>query len=295
MWRALRIVGLWLLPLAGSSAAEVLLVGAQAQPSYRSFSAGLQVRRGDDVVQFRSVEQMPAPATLKPDVRLILLDDAALDWRLRQSTGPTALVLRINRVQAQQRWPHQRPAFLTLLWSDPPPARQLRLIHYLLPKARRVGVLYSERSQFLLDELRPVARRLDLEIVPQAWNGPRDSRALQQVLADSDVLLGLDDPELYNALTAKNLLLSSYSRQLALIGPTAGFVRAGALASTFSDQTDWLAVLDRLLDQPAAQWPRSLYPSQFGVSGNQRVAHTLGLEPIDSTAAALAIEETPSP
>lgn len=295
MWRALRIVGLWLLPLAGSSAAEVLLVGAQAQPSYRSFSAGLQVRRGDDVVQFRSVGQMPAPATLSPDVRLILLDDAALDWRLGQSAGPTALVLRINRVQAQQRWPHQRPAFLTLLWSDPPPARQLRLIHYLLPKARRVGVLYSERSQFLLDELRPVARRLGLEIVPQAWNGPRDSRALQQVLADSDVLLGLDDPELYNALTAKNLLLSSYSRQLALIGPTAGFVRAGALASTFSDQTDWLAVLDRLLDQPTAQWPRSLYPGQFGVSGNQRVAHTLGLEPIDSTAAALAIEEVPGP
>lgn len=116
------------------------------------------------------------------------------------------------------------------------------------------------------------------------------------MLADSDVLLGLDDPDLYNAKTAKNVLLSSYGRQMALIGPNAGFVRAGALASTYSDQDDWLAVLDQLLDQPPARWPRSLYPAHYGVSGNQQVARALGLEPIDPQAAALALaagESTP--
>ena len=74
-------------------------------------------------------------------------------------------------------------------------------------------------------------------------------------------------------------------------GTIAGFVRAGALASTFSDQDDWLAVLDQLLDQPPARWPRSLYPVRFGVSGNQQVARALGLEPIDPNAAAKALAE----
>ncbi|WP_312935720.1 ABC transporter substrate-binding protein [Pseudomonas sp.] len=297
MARALRLLLLCLFPWVSTcvGASEVLLIGADSQPSYRSFTAGLQARRAGDTVAFRSVRQMPRPGALSSDVRLILLDRAALDWRLGEAAGPTALVLRVNRVQAQQRWPHARPAFLSLLWSDPSPVRQLRLIHYLLPKARRVGVLYSARSRFLLDELHPVARQLGLQIVPQAWTGPRDSRALREVLASSDVLLGLDDPELYNAITAKNLLLSSYARQIALVGPTAGFVRAGALASTYSDQTDWLAVLDQLLDQPPAHWPRSLYPNQFGVSGNQQVARTLGLQSIDSTTAALVIEGTPNP
>ena len=103
------------------------------------------------------------------------------------------------------------------------------------------------------------------------------------------MLLGLDDPSLYNPKTAKNLLLSAYARQMALVGPNAGFVRAGALASTLSDQNAWLAVLDRLLDQPADKWPRSHYPEYFSVSGNQQVARALGIEAIDADAARQAV------
>jgi len=167
----------------------------------------------------------------------------------------------------------------------------LRLARYLLPQAQRIGVLYGEHSHFLVDELRQAARPLGLEIVAQDWPDQRDSRPLQHLLGSSDVLLGLDDPDLYNSKTAKNVLLSSYGRQMALIGPNAGFVRAGALASTYSDQDDWLAVLDQLLDHPPARWPRSLYPARFGVSGNQQVARALGLEAIDPKATAKALAE----
>ncbi|MGH8466813.1 MAG: ABC transporter substrate-binding protein, partial [Pseudomonas sp.] len=82
-----------------------------------------------------------------------------------------------------------------------------------------------------------------------------------------------------------------YGQQIALIGPTAGFVRAGALASTLSNQEDWLAVLDRLLDQPPGRWPRALYPEHFSVVGNQQVARALGIDAIDPEGAALALAE----
>ncbi|WP_028693878.1 ABC transporter substrate-binding protein [Pseudomonas cremoricolorata] len=289
MRRLLCWLAFCLWPLAGLADDEVLLVGGEAQSGYRSFTEGLQARREHDRVQLRTVAQLPRPSRLDPRTRLVLLDSAALEWRLSETSGPAALALRVNRVQIQQRLGEQRPAYLSLLWSDPPLARQLALTHYLLPQARRVGVLYGEHSRFLLAELQQAARHLGLELVSKAWDDPRDSRPLQQLLSSSDVLLGLDDPELYNPKTVKTLLLSSYGRQMALIGPNAGFVRAGALASTYSDQTDWLEVLDHLLDQPTAHWPRSLYPTPFGVSGNQQVARALGLEPIDPTAAALAI------
>ena len=136
-------------------------------------------------------------------MRLVLLDNSALDWRLSENSGPPALAMRISRVQAEQRLGKSRPAYLTLLWSDPPLARQLRLARYLLPQAQRIGVLYGEHSHFLLDELRQAARPLGLEIVAQDWPDQRDSRPLQHLLANSDVLLGLDDPDLYNSKTAK--------------------------------------------------------------------------------------------
>ncbi|WP_087499925.1 ABC transporter substrate-binding protein [Pseudomonas sp. SID14000] len=287
----LRLLLLCLWPMGPLSANEILLVGAEDQPGIRSFVAALESRRPHDHVHFQTTADLPRPGKLRADLRLILLDNAALEWRLGETAGPPAMAMRVSRVQAEQRLGKSRPAFLTLLWSDPQLGRQLRLAHYLLPQAQRIGVLYAEHSSFLLEELRNAARPLGLEIVAQDWPDPRDSRPLQHLLANSDVLLGLDDPDLYNSKTAKNLLLSSYGRQMALIGPNAGFVRAGALASTFSDQDDWLAVLDQLLDQPPARWPRSLYPTRFGVSGNQQVARALGLEPIDPNAAAKALAE----
>lgn len=291
MARLLRILLLCLWPLGSLSASEILLVGGDDQPGIRSFVNALQKSRPQDQVRFQTVAQLGAPGKLKADTRLVLLDTPALEWRLGESAGPPALALRVSRVQAEQRLGKSRPAFLSLLWSDPPLARQLRLTRYLLPQARRIGVLYGERSRFLLDELRQAAHPLGLEVIAQDWPDLRDSRPLQDLLNNSDVLLGLDDPDLYNSKSAKNVLLSSYGRQMALIGPNVAFVRAGALASTYSDQDDWLAVLGQLLDQPPARWPRSLYPAHFGVSGNQQVARALGLEAIDPDAAALALAE----
>ncbi|WP_175651639.1 ABC transporter substrate-binding protein [Pseudomonas sp. Marseille-P9899] len=285
--RCLLLVLLW--PLASLAAGEILLTGAQDNDSVRDFVEALAARRPADTVRFIPIEQLPAPGQVKTGTRLILLDLPALDWRLREPAGPPALVLRISRVQAYQRLGDLRPPYLSLLWSDPPLPRQLQLIRYLLPQARRVGVLYSEHSQFLLDELRHAAQPLGLEIDAQPWPDLKDNRPLQALLRDTDVLLGLDDPQLYNPKTAKNLLLSSYARQMALIGPNAGFVRAGALASTYSDQNDWLAVLDHLLDKPADQWPRTHYPEYFSVSGNQQVARALGVEAIDPDAASQAV------
>ncbi|RBJ80536.1 ABC transporter substrate-binding protein [Pseudomonas sp. MWU12-2534b] len=286
--------GLFLLSLllcAPLRAADVLLTASEDNPAVRTFTAELAAQRPQDQVRFVALEQLPAPGQLPSATRLILLDPQSLDWRLQDPRGPATLVLRISRLQAQQRLQGTHPPGLSLLWSDPPPSRQLHLIRKVLPQARRVGVLYSEDSQFLLNELRGAAQSLGLEIVAEPWDSTHDSRPLQNLLRNSDVLLGLDDPKLYNPKTVKNLLLSSYAQQRALIGPNAGFVRAGSLASTYSDQQDWLKTLDSLLEQAPNRWPRALYPADFKVLSNPQVARSLGIEEIDPQAVARQLSE----
>ncbi|WP_248796912.1 ABC transporter substrate-binding protein [Pseudomonas sp. MWU13-2105] len=290
----LRRLGLALLVLLSNDparAAEVLLTGIEDSPGVRAFTAALAQQRPNDQIRFVPLAQMPEPGRLPPATRLILLDPPSLDWRLKDKQGPATLVLRISRLQAMQRLGSGSPANLSLLWSDPPLSRQLRLIREIMPQARRIGVLYTRDSEFLLSELHQAARPLGLEIVPQRWDDTSDSRPLQSLLRNSDVLLGLDDPTLYNPRTAKNLLLSSYARQLALIGPNAGFVKAGSLASTYSDQSDWLAILDGLLDRAPSGWPGSLYPPRFKVLSNPQVARSLGIEPIDEASLAIRLAE----
>jgi hypothetical protein len=269
---------------ASASATDILLTAAKNSPSVQSFVTDLSQRRAGDHVRFIETDKMPAPGMIAEHTRLVLLDAASLDWRLGDSQGPMTLVLRVSRVQAHERLGEKRPPTLSLLWSDPPVARQLMLIRHLLPQARQVGVLFNNRSQFLLKELRHAAVPLGLRIISQPWTPATQSHPLQNLLSRSDVLLGLDDPDVYNAKTAKNLLLSSYARQQALLGPNAAFVKAGSLASTYSDQIDWLDTLDTLLDQPPAKWPRAQYPGHFKVMSNPRVARSLGLSPIDDSA-----------
>lgn len=272
-------------------AAEILLSGAEDNPAIQSFSAALAELRPQDRVRFQPLAQLPSPERIPADTRLILLDLHALDWRLSTSAGPPTLMLRISQVHARERLGNRRPAHLSLLWSDPAPARQLRLIRLLMPQAQRIGVLHDEHSQFLLDELRHAATPLGLEIVGQAWPDNRDNRPLLTLLQRSDLLLGVNDDDLFNQRTAKNLLLTSYAQQRAMIGPSASFVRAGSLASVYSDQHDWLHSLDQLLDQPPQSWPRSAYPAYFKVLGNRQVARALAIELADDASLAQQVAE----
>ncbi|VVQ07999.1 hypothetical protein PS918_04921 [Pseudomonas fluorescens] len=274
-----------------ANAADILLTGTEDSPGVQSFVQALRELRPGDHVHFKPLADLPSPGKLAGDLRLILLDLPSLDWRLQETRGPATLVLRISRLQARQHLGENPPPHLSLLWSDPPLERQLRLTRILLPQIKRVGVLYDDHSEFLLNELRRSAHALGLEVVTERWDNTHDSRPLQSLLSNSDVLLGLDDPDLYNPKTVKNLLLSSYSRQLALIGPNAGFVRAGSLASTYSDQSDWLAILDELLSQPPATWPRTYYPPRFKVSSNPQVARSLGIEQINEASVATLLAE----
>ena len=290
LWRRAVLLAC-LLMAAPAWSADILLTAAEDGAGVQAFAQALAQQRPEDRITFTALKDLPAPGRLPATTRLILLDLPGLDWRLQEPQGPPTLVLRISRLQAHQRlgaMPHPR---ISLLWSDPPLDRQLRLIASILPQARRIGVLYGAGSEFLLPELRQHATLLGLEIVPQLWDNITDSRPLQTLFRNSDVLLGLDDPQLYNPKTAKNLLLSSYAQQLPLIGPNAGFVRAGSLASTYSDQADWLVVLDRLLDHSPANWPHSLYPERFKVVGNPQVARSLGIEQVDEASVATRLAE----
>ena len=290
LWRRGVLLACLLLT-APAWSADILLTAAEDGAGVQAFVQALAQRRPDDHVTFTPLKDLPAPSQLPASTRLILLDLPGLDWRLQDAQGPPTLVLRISRLQARQRLGNTHPARISLLWSDPPLERQLKLIASILPQDRRIGVLYGIDSEFMLQELRQYAAPMGLEIVPQRWDNINDSRPLLNLFKNSDVLLGLDDPQLYNPKTVKNLLLSSYAQQLPLVGPNAGFVKAGSLASTYSDQADWLDVLDRLLNHPPASWPRTLYPEHFKVVGNPQVARSLGIEQVDEAGVAARLAE----
>ncbi len=259
--------------------AQIILSAEQDSSAVRSFANELARALPLQSVQYMPRTELQAQSDFTADTRLILLGPALLDWRLQLTqSAPATLVMQVSRVQAYRRITNRQPQNLTFLWSDPPIERQIALLKAMLPGHKNIGLLYGNHSTFLLSEIKLAMQAQDLILHPYYWPDSYDARSLVRLLSKTDVLLGIDDTEIYNPSTIKSILLSSYARKQALIGPTAAFIKAGSLASTYSDKDDWLLSLQKLLKTPTENWPHSFYPEEFKIMLNPQVARSLGIE-----------------
>ncbi len=158
-------------------------------------------------------------------------------------------------------------------------AEQLELLKQLLPGDRRVGVLYSDRSENLLPELRALLSQHKLLLVPELVNQEDSlSAALADLLSEVDVLLALPDVSIYNANNARQLLMTAYRQGKPIIGPDDHWVRAGSLASVYISSDQLMIGLSSVLT--ALQRGESVVdPVTLDTSTiiNGRVADTFGI------------------
>lgn len=168
---------------------------------------------------------------------------------------------------------------LSAVFLDQPPARQLELIRLALPAVRNVGLLVGGESRGHSAALEKSAKERGMELVSSPVGQSGLFPALQQVLADAEVLLALPDPTVFNSQTAANILMAAYRRQVPLVGFSPAYVKAGALLALYSTPTQVGARGGEVLRQamagkslPPPQWPR-----EFTVGVNQDVARSLGL------------------
>jgi putative ABC transport system substrate-binding protein len=171
---------------------------------------------------------------------------------------------------------------VSAIYIDQPYARQARLIRLAFPRARRVGVLLSAEQSELIGELIESFRLQHLRVVHATLAGnERLVTPLEQVLSESDVLLALPDPLIFNRDTAQSIFLTSYRYRVPVLGYSNSMTRAGALLSLYSSpaqigrQTaEWVRLA--LSSQPV-RLPPPAHPAYIEISINDQVARTIGL------------------
>jgi putative ABC transport system substrate-binding protein len=116
----------------------------------------------------------------------------------------------------------------------------LAWLRRILPEHRAVGVLYDpENNQRVVDAANVVASDLDLQLVNEPVDSPRDLRAaLEQIARRSDVIWGIPDSTVLSPQTAQQLLLYSFRQQIPFVGLSAEWVKAGALYALDRDYRD---------------------------------------------------------
>jgi ABC-type uncharacterized transport system substrate-binding protein len=159
---------------------------------------------------------------------------------------------------------------------------QLQAMRSLWPNRLRVGILRNPaRSRYSTEVLESRARKEGYTAVVIDCEGPAQLlKAVAAFKGKVDFVLCFPDPDLYNPVTIKPLVMASLEIRLPLIGFSPAFVRAGAAAGIYPDyrelgrQTAEMA--QRVLrgeERGADEAPRKI---QLAV--NQRVARLLGVE-----------------
>lgn len=271
-----------------SSADTILVVIPSSSSLTEEFIATLRTQRnGDEVKVYNLTEGGTAPEA----ALLVTMGSASLQWRLKQTISTPTIGTYISSSGLQALDLPPVPDYLQIMLANPAPARQIQLARLLIPRLSTAGALYTHDHQTQLSEWNQASKAAGVDLLSLPLENQQQlGRQLITLLEGSDVLVAVDDPVIYNADNLKTILLSSYTRDKVLIGPSAPFINAGSLSTTYSTPSQMAQSIDQLLTRP---WrPGSIvYPHYFSVLSNAQVARSLGFPPPDDDSLAAQLRQ----
>lgn len=156
-----------------------------------------------------------------------------------------------------------------------PVETQIAWMQRMLPRARTVGIIYNAaENQAKVDEAVAAAKWAGLRLEVEQVRSPQDvPAALNNLSRRVDLLWGLPDSIMLSPLIAKNVLLFSLRNSIPVVGPSAAWVKAGALYSLDGDYAD----LGAQCGEMAARVLEGARPAAIPASAPRKVQYTLNL------------------
>ncbi|MBU2462281.1 ABC transporter substrate-binding protein [bacterium] len=123
---------------------------------------------------------------------------------------------------------------------DIPPYLQFAKLQALLPKAKKLGVIYNPSSSgLIIQQARREATSLGLELIEKRVTKASDvPAALKSLRGECDALWMVPDPVVYSSKSAEYVLLFTLRHSIPFIGISANWVKAGALSAVSCDYRD---------------------------------------------------------
>ena len=287
----IRWLILWwgLLGLCMAQAAEVVIVSSDRSPGYVEAvqTVVTEMARVTDKLESQvlylpdgPVQESTALAAAK--VIITLGSDALTKVLARDLRVPVVAALipkaGFERVLREQGRKPQAP--VSALYLEQPFPRQAELLRLALPDARKVGVLWGAESGVQAPAVQSALQARGFELVNGYVGGGNTLFAgLKAVLDDTDVLLAVPDPQVYNGSSISNVLLATYRARVPMLAFSPAYVRAGALLSLHSTprQIGLQATAMARAQLQGGAAAGSQYPADFSVVLNDHVARSLGL------------------
>lgn len=234
-------------------------------------------------------------AALSASDLLVAVGTHAMEIALHSKTSAPILGVLVPRITAEQLTHSQDipPHRLSMIYLDQPMSRYFALIRLILPHAKKIGIVLGPATSAETHPVSLAARQA--HVIPitatVSMSDETPLPALKKILDDSEVVLALPDPMVYNRYTLPPLLLTTFRYRVPVIGFSDAIVHAGAMAGVYSSPGQIGQQAAELILSAQTATTRQ-YPHYFTVSFNQAVARALDISlPDPKTAEAVLQKE----
>lgn len=246
-----------------------------AEPFYKLVAPDLQ---GSDLYNHLNLQLENTSKLLKVDQKhpliRISIGKSGLAYALSSDETTPILATFISRSSFEnsiKNLPAKGP--ISAIYADPAPNAQIGLAKTLLGEEAQVAFILSPATRFLEAELTALGVKTALV------SEPSDIGKALKMLSPFDALLASPDPLIYNPSTLRGLISSLYRIGKPMLGYSPAFVKAGSLATTYSDQTEGLRGASDLalyFWQTGKLKPAQYIPG-FDIAYNKQLGQSLGI------------------
>ena len=233
----------------------------------------------------KSIRELPDLDSISSYDLILTLGNKPAEYLLKKAPKKPVLSLLITERAVKLLKKIHKPshpwATLTL---DQPIKRQLLLIKHLLGRNITVGTIFGPASKKNQKAIASAAKNIGIKLVHETTTiTDQLISALKSLTSKSDVLLSIPDPIAFNKKNIRGILLLTYRKNIPVIGFSQSYVKAGALAATYSSHQQISRQAIEIINEFTNT--RTLKSNNhkakyFSVAINEKVARTLNIKTI---------------
>jgi hypothetical protein len=242
---------------------------AQTQSLATELEAALQLRHQDEGVD---VISPPANPDVLQRYSLIVTVGASVLTEIQKHKALLQRTPVVATYISEQDYHNHRELLSTGVYVEPPLHRQIALAQLLFGDDAPLGILVPEFDARVVDDT-------DVSVYPVKSNDNLN-QTLVRLLTENRALIGVYDTELYSSENIKSILITSYRHNRPMIGPSLAYLRAGALATTYSNTDDVIRRLIEVIEQglyTSQSYPPPDFNPYFRVGLNEQVGRSLNM------------------
>lgn len=221
---------------------------------------------------------------LKPDLVYAIGTEAALFAKDNFKNLPVVFSMVLNPVKSKLVESLELPSNnLTGVSLDILPEVQFKKLKEVMPKVKRIGILYNAKEKDWIKEAETAAGNIGLLIVAKPINSISDvPRMLDEISKEADCLWAQVEPLIYNTQSAQYILLTLLRNKIPSMVFSSQYVKAGAVLALECDYKDIgrqsKQIVEKILNGKNPGSIPIATPEKMRLVVNQKIAQLIGID-----------------